>query len=232
MKAMLCSSGGKDCLLALDVVRRDPAVEVVGILTTISGAYDRVTMHGVRRELMEEQAAALGLPIEWVVLPAPPADSDGRSSGFVSNETYNELMRDAMLSARARGVEAMIFGDLLLEDVRSYREQRLAEAGMKGMFPLWGSDTNSLVRDALARGLCAVTVCVDASRLDRSFAGRALDAGFLEALPDGVDPCGERGEFHTFVTDGPGFSAPVRVETGDVVQRDGFWFADLIPVSG
>src|SRR5690606_1070261 len=133
---------------------------VGGILTTVSGAYDRVTMHGVRRERMEKQAAALGLPTEREVLPAPPADSDGRSSGFVSNETYNELMRDAMLSARARGVEAMIFGDLLLEDVRSYREQRLAEAGMKGMFPLWGSDTNSLVRDALARGLCAVTICV------------------------------------------------------------------------
>lgn len=232
MKAMLCSSGGKDCLLALDAVRRDPTVEVVGILTTISGAYDRVTMHGVRRELMEAQAAALDLPIEWVVLPAPPAGSDGRRSGFVSNATYDELMRDATVAARARGVEAMIFGDLFLEDVRSYREQRLAETGIKGMFPLWGSDTSSLIRDALARGLRAITVCVDESRLDRSFAGRTLDTGFLEALPEGVDPCGERGEFHTFVTDGPGFSAPLRVEKGEVVQRDGFWFADLIPAPG
>lgn len=230
MKALLCSSGGKDCLLALDTVRQDPAVEVVGILTTISGAYDRVTMHGVRRELMEAQAAALGLPIEWVVLPAPPADADGQRSGFVSNETYDALMRDAMASARARGVEAMIFGDLFLEDVRAYREQRLVEVGLRGLFPLWGRDTVALIRDALDRGLQAVTVCVDAARLDRRHAGRRIDHSFLEELPPEVDPCGEGGEFHTFVTDGPGFRAPVAVEPGEIVEREGFWFADLVSV--
>lgn len=232
MKALLCSSGGKDCLLALRAIRRDPSVEVAGILTTISGAYDRVTMHGVRRELMVAQAAALGLPIEWVVLPAPPADADGRRSGFVGNDVYDALMREAMAGARARGIEAMVFGDLFLEDVRAYREERLAGAGMKGLFPLWGSDTEALIRDAIVEGLRAVTVCVDAARLDRRFVGRDVDRAFLAALPPGVDPCGERGEFHTFVTDGPGFRAPVRVEKGETVERDGFWFADLLPGSG
>ena len=132
-----------------------------------------------------------------------------------------------LAAARSRGVEAMIFGDLFLEDVRAYREARLAEAGMKGLFPLWGRDTRGLIDEALGRGLKAVTVCVDASRLGEDHVGREVDSAFLAALPKGVDPCGERGEFHTFVTDAPGFSAPVRVERGETLLRDGFWFADL-----
>ena len=191
---------------------------VTGLLTTVTAEFDRVSMHGVRRSLLQAQADAVGLPLHVVELPWP-----------CPNETYAELMGAAVARAVAAGVTGIAFGDLFLADIRAYRETQLAGSGIEPLFPLWGLPTDRLARDMISAGLRAVTVCTDPSRLPDSFAGRAFDEVFLAALPDGVDPCGENGEFHTFVTDGPGFSAPIPVTAGEVVHRDGFSFADLLP---
>jgi uncharacterized protein (TIGR00290 family) len=175
-------------------------------------------MHGVRRELLEAQADALALPVHVVELPWP-----------CPNDVYESLMADALEIARADGVEAVAFGDLFLEDIRAYRENALEATGLVPLFPLWGTPTDALARERVAVGIRAVITCVDPSQAPRELAGRWFDAALLESLDEGVDPCGENGEFHTLVVDGPGFRSPLEVEVGQVVERDGFVFADVVP---
>ncbi len=215
---VLCWSGGKDSALALDRLRQSGRYRVAALLTTVTEDYDRVSMHGVRRALVERQAAALGLSLQQVRIPA----------GCV-NSQYEERMGAAMAHAHSQGIEGVAFGDIFLEDVRHYREANLARAGMHGVFPLWKLPSTELAREFLRLGFQAVVVVVDASKLDRSFAGRVFDETFLRDIPAGVDPCGENGEFHTFVSDGPGFRAPVKFRMGEIVVRDTFYFCDLLP---
>lgn len=217
LKTLLSWSSGKDCAWALHVLRTTPGVEVVGLLTTVNAAFDRVAMHGVRRSVLEEQAAATGLPLHVVDLPWP-----------CSNEDYERLMGAFVARALADGIEAMAFGDLYLEDIRRYREEKLAGSGLTPLFPLWGKPTRALADEMISNGLEARIAVIDKSKLDASFAGRRFDAQFLADLPDGIDPCGENGEFHTCVTAGPMFAAPLHIKVGDVVDRDGFVFADLV----
>jgi len=209
-------SGGKDSALALWVLGRDHGVVPRALVTTVTGGYDRISMHGVRRSLLALQAAAAGVPLVEVEIPAA-----------CTNEVYERRMAQALASEPLRDVEAVAFGDLFLEDVRSYREDRLATAGKRACFPLWHRDTTSLAREFIAAGFEAVLVCVDPRQLDGAFAGRRFDEGLLADLPAGVDPCGENGEFHTFVYAGPIMSAPIAVEVGETVERDGFVFTDL-----
>jgi uncharacterized protein (TIGR00290 family) len=216
MRAVIAWSSGKDSAWALHEVRRAGQVEVVGALTTVTEPYQRVSMHGVREAILEAQVAAAGLPLLRVPIPAP-----------CPNQVYEQRMAAALETLRADGVDTVIFGDLFLEDVRAYRDRNLASVGMQGLYPLWGRDTAALAAEMVAGGLGATLVCVDPRRLDPGFAGRDLDAGLLAALPAGVDPCGEHGEFHTCVWAGPMFDAPIPVERGEVVVRDGFVFADL-----
>jgi uncharacterized protein (TIGR00290 family) len=218
MKALLAWSSGKDSAWSLHVLRDRGDVEVAGLLTTVNEAFGRVAMHAVRRELLEAQARAAGVPLHVVPIPSP-----------CPNEVYEAAMARALAEARAAGVEAVAFGDLFLEDVRRYREERMAPTGLRPLFPLWGRPTRALAEEMIDGGLRARLTCVDPKVLDPSFAGRAFDRGLLEALPPDVDPCGERGEFHSFAWDGPMFDRPVPVAVGEVVHRDGFVFADLLP---
>jgi uncharacterized protein (TIGR00290 family) len=210
-------SGGKDSALTLWALRRQGR-EPEALITTVTEGYERISMHGVRRELLARQAGALGIPLVEVVIPP----------GCV-NEVYEARMAEAFGSAPLAGVAAVAFGDLFLEEVRTYREQRLAAGGKRGLFPLWARDTRELSREFIAAGFEAIVVCLDPGAVDPSFAGRSYDEQLLAELPAGVDPCGENGEFHTFAWDGPMFARPVRVEPGEVVERDGFVFADLVP---
>jgi uncharacterized protein (TIGR00290 family) len=217
-RVLLSWSSGKDAAWTLHVLRMAREVEVVGLLTTFNAAFDRVAMHAVRRVLVEAQARAAGLPLISVQLPWPCA-----------NEDYEAAIRRALEEARTQlAITHVAFGDLFLEDVRRYREERMAETGITPLFPLWGLPTDRLARKMVDGGLKARTTCVDPHQLDPSFAGRAFDHSFLNDLPPDVDPCGERGEFHSFAWDGPMFDRPVPVDTGEVVERDGFWFADLL----
>ncbi|WP_207635162.1 adenine nucleotide alpha hydrolase [Thermaerobacter marianensis] len=211
-------SGGKDSTLALARLAADPTVRVEGLLATFNERNGRISMHGVRRELIEAQARALGLPLWAVPLPDP-----------CSNTEYEDRMARAVAALAARGIDAVAFGDLFLADVRAYREAQMARAGMTVLFPLWGEDTRDVAERAVAEGVRAVVVCIDPRHLGPEWLGRAYDRRFLADLPPGVDPCGERGEFHTFVYDGPGFAAPVAFRTGQRVQRGGFWYLDLVP---
>ena len=215
-RAWMSWSSGKDSAFALAAVRRHPSFEVVGLLTTMNATADRVSMHAVRRELLLAQADRLGLPVELVELPP-----------HCPNELYQARMAAAIAAAREDSVEAVAFGDLFLQDVRTYREKALAGTGVRPHFPLWGRPTDHLARDMLAAGIHAVITCVDPSQAPAELAGRVWDAQLLADLPDSVDPCGERGEFHTFVWDGPGFRSPVPIETGEVVERDGFVYCDV-----
>jgi uncharacterized protein (TIGR00290 family) len=212
----LAWSGGKDSALALCELRRD-GVEPAALLTTVTEGYDRVSMHGVRRDLIRRQAAAVGVPLVEVTIPPDCV-----------NAVYEERMAAAFAAPPLEDIGAMASGDLFLEDVRAYREQRLAAAGKDALFPLWGRDTNALAHEFVDAGFEAVVCCLDPRMLDPGFAGRPYDAGFLADLPDGVDPCGERGEFHTFVHSGPVFAEQVAVRIGEVVERDGFVFCDLV----
>ena len=211
-------SGGKDSALALRELRRR-GLEPCALITTVTEGYERVSMHGVRKALLASQAEAVGLELVEVVIPPT-----------CTNDLYDARMAAAFAAVPLAGLESVAFGDLFLEDVRRYREERLAAAGKRALFPLWGRDTGELAREFLAAGFEAVVVCVDPRALDPSFAGRTYDTDVLADLPPGVDPCGENGEFHTFVSSGPGFSAQVAYRLGASVQRDGFVFQDLIPV--
>ena len=211
-------SSGKDSTFALDAARHEEAIDVVGLLVTFNGHADRVAMHGVRRILVETQAERLGLPLHTIELPSP-----------CPNEVYEQRMAVAAATALATDVNHMVFGDLFLADVRAYREQMLAPIGITPLFPLWGRPTATLARQMLAAGVRAVLSCVDSKQLPGEFAGRTFDEQLLADLPAGVDPCGERGEFHTFVYDAPGFSAPINIEIGELVERDGFVFCDISP---
>jgi uncharacterized protein (TIGR00290 family) len=214
--ALVSWSSGKDSAYALAEVRRAGELDIAGLVTTFTTAHDRVAMHGVRRALVARQAEAAGVPLAAVELPWP-----------CSNETYERAFADTLLRARADGITQVVFGDLFLADIRAYREQQLAALRMTCVFPLWGRDTAELARDMVAAGLRARLACVDPRQLDRAFAGRAFDAALLAELPANVDPCGERGEFHTFATHGPMFARPIDVRAGEVVERDGFVFADF-----
>jgi uncharacterized protein (TIGR00290 family) len=215
---LLAWSSGKDSAFALHVLRQRDDVEVVGLLTTVNETHDRVAMHAVRRTLLEAQAAAAGLPLTLVRIPHPCSDV-----------AYEAAMGRALEEARASGVVGVAFGDLFLEDIRRYREEKMAGTGLRPLFPLWGRPTAGLAREMLEAGLKARITCVDPRVLAGSFAGREFDLPLLADLPAGVDPCGENGEFHTFAWDGPMFGRPVPVRGGEVVARDGFVFADLLP---
>lgn len=210
-------SGGKDSALALAKALESDEIEVVGLLTTVSLPYDRVTMHGVRRSLVQKQSEKIGLPLHIVWLPPNP-----------SNEVYDNLMGEAMLKLKSQGVEGVVFGDLWLEDVRAYRESRLSKVGISALFPLWGKPSKQIVSDFLKQSYSAIVVCVDTEFLPDEFCGRNLDEDFFASLPEGVDPCGERGEFHSFVTYAPFFSEPIQVKVGEKVQRGRFVYCELV----
>ena len=216
--AWMSWSSGKDSTLALHSARQDLDVDVVALLVTVNAEADRVAMHAVRRALLEAQSERLGLPLRVVEIPSP-----------CPNEIYEAQMAAAMAEAEASAIDHMIFGDLFLADIRAYREQNLAGSGIVPLFPLWKRPTDALAREMIAAGIRAVLTCVDPAQLDPAFAGRQFDEELLADFPSSVDPCGERGEFHTFVYDGPGFSAPIDIEIGDVVERDGFVFCDVRP---
>lgn len=197
-------------------MRQADEYEIAGLLTTINAEFDRVAMHGTRRTLLEAQAEAAGLPLRTIPLPWP-----------CSNEQYEAAMRKACAQAVADGIEVIAFGDLFLEDVRRYREEKLADTGLTPVFPIWGLPTDALVREMIASGLRARIVCVDPRKLPREFAGKDLDEGILDAMPAEVDRCAERGEFHTAAYAGPMFRYAIPVESGEIVERDGFVFADV-----
>ncbi len=215
-KTILSWSSGKDSAWALYRMRQQAEHEVVGLLTTISRPQQRVAMHAVREELLDAQAAALGLPLIKVSIPSP-----------CSNEIYEEAMGAAVARMRGEGVTVIAFGDLYLADIRAYREDRLAGSGLTAHFPLWGSDTGQLARTMVDAGLRAYLSCVDPARLDPTFLGRIFDQSLLADLPPAVDPCGEEGEFHSFVFQGPMFDKALAVRRGEVIVRDGFHFIDL-----
>jgi uncharacterized protein (TIGR00290 family) len=240
-KIIFCWSGGKDSALALNRILQDDRYEVVTLLTTCNEHFQRVSMHGVRVELLEQQAAAIGLPLEKVFV-----------SQRSSNEEYQQKMSTCLLAYQARGVASCAFGDIFLEDLRRWREENLAQIGMRGIFPLWKRDSRELIREFITLGFGTVICCVNDAYLGESAVGRNIDADFIASLPPGVDPCGENGEFHSFAFAGPIFKQPVRFTVGEKVYRpieqthstkagstyvcpsgprrtDGFWFCDLIP---
>jgi uncharacterized protein (TIGR00290 family) len=217
-KVVLSWSSGKDSAWALHLLRQQPSLQVAALLTTFNSAANRVAMHAVRRALVEAQAERTGIPLWAVKLPWP-----------CSNQEYEERMRAVCQRATAEEITAVAFGDLFLQDIRDYRVQQLQGTGLKPLFPVWQIPTDQLGRDMIAAGVKAKITCVDPSKLAKSFAGHEYDLRLLQALPLGVDPCGENGEFHTFVYDAPVFSGPIGVWTGEVVERDGFVLADLLP---
>ena len=217
---ILSWSGGKDSALALEEVLRSEELQVDTLLTSVTSGYERISIHGVRRSLLEQQVRSLRLPLETVEL-----------SPRSSNEEYEERYGAALLSHRTKGIETVIYGDLFLEDIRHYREAQLGKLGMRAIFPLWHRDTAQLARGFIERGYRAVLTCVDGQALPGEFAGREFDATLLRDLPPEIDPCGENGEFHTFVYNGPLFTEPVGFERGEVVLRDErFWYCDLTPI--
>jgi uncharacterized protein (TIGR00290 family) len=215
-KCLVSWSSGKDSAWTVHVLRQRPDIELGGVLTTVNEKYQRVAMHAVREELLEAQADALGLPLWKVPIPSP-----------CPNEIYEQAMAAAVTRAVSQGFTHIAFGDLFLEDIRRYREERLAGTRLTPLFPLFGVDTSQLAREMIDSGLKARLTCVNPNVLDRRFAGRDFDASLLEELPASVDPCGERGEFHSFAYAGPMFSRPISIKSGEVVERDGFVFADV-----
>lgn len=220
-KILLSWSSGKDSAWSLHILRQQGIYEIAGLITTINSAFDRVAMHSSRRSLVEKQAEATGLPLIPVPLPWP-----------CSNADYECAMKAVCDKAIADGVEAIAFGDLFLEDIRAYRERQLKDTGLTPLFPLWLLPTDALAHDMIGGGLRAKLVCIDPKKLGPEFAGRDFDQQLLRDLPAGVDPCGENGEFHSFVYAGPMFSREIPVTVGERVQRDGFWYADLFESAG
>jgi len=220
-KVILCWSGGKDSALTLHELRKDGKYEVVTLLTTLTRDYDRVCMHGVRRILLEQQAESLGLPLERIFI-----------SKNASNEEYESRMREVLERYRTEGVCAVVFGDIFLEDLRKYREEKLSQVAMKGLFPIWKRDTAKLACEFINLGYEAIVTCANSNLLDSTLVGRPFDEQFLSTLPEAVDPCGENGEFHSFVSNGPIFQQQIPHTTGETVLRDnGFYYCDLVPVA-
>ncbi len=217
-RILLSWSGGKDSAWALHLLRNSPDYEVAGLLTTVNQHFGRVAMHGFLEELLDLQGKAAGLPLWKVPLPWP-----------CSNEIYEGLMAEVCQRAVAEGLQGIAFGDLFLEDIRAYRVEKMAATGLEPIFPCWLIPTDELARSMIAAGIRAHLVCIDPRKMDRKFAGREFDAELLAELPETIDPCGERGEFHTFVSAGPMFSGSIEVSRGEVVERDGFLYADLTP---
>ena len=215
---LFCWSGGKDSAVALHSLVQQNTFQVLSLLTTVTETYDRVAMHGVRRELLKRQAQSIGLPLHEVFIPSQSI-----------NSIYEARMEEALRLFRDQGVCKVAFGDIFLEDLRAYRENNLARIGMTALFPIWKRDTRELIRHFHQRRFRAITACIDTKVLDPSFAGRELDESFFRDLPANADPCGENGEFHTFVFDGPIFHSPIPIRTGEIVNRDGFVFCDLLP---
>ena len=214
---VFCWSGGKDSAMALHALLQGADVRVAALLTTITEGYDRISMHGVRRELLQQQAKSIGLPLHEVFIPPECV-----------NSIYEERMEAALRVHLANGIRKVAFGDIFLEDLRIYREKNLARIGMIALFPIWKRDSRELIGSFHAHGFRSIAVCVDTRVLDRSFAGRELDRAFFEDLPAHLDCCGENGEFHTFAFDGPIFNEPVRFQVGERVERDSFVFCDLL----
>lgn len=219
-KAVISWSSGKDSAYAYHVLKRSGDYNIVGALTTITEEYDRVSTHGVRIELLDQQMSQLGIPCHKVYIPAP-----------CPNEIYQQKMRQATDILKAEGVTHVIFGDLYLEDIRQYRLKQMKKAGLECVFPLWKKDTIALADEMIASGLRSIITCIDPKKLDNSYAGREFGPELLNDLPSGIDPCGENGEFHTVAIKGPMFDADIDVEIGEVVDRDGFVFADVIPIN-
>ena len=218
-RVVLSWSGGKDCALSLYEIKRSKEYTVAALLTTITRDYDRISMHGVRRALLERQAESAGLPLIKVFIPAN-----------CTNEIYAEIMEKEMHCLKAEGINTVAFGDIFLQDVREYRENNLAKVGMKAIFPLWGRSSRELVTSFVNLGFKAIIVTVDPRKLNKEFCGTILDSAFLSALPQDVDPAGENGEFHSFVFEGPVFKNPIRFSVGEKILRDGFWFCELLPL--
>ena len=216
-KAFMSWSSGKDSAFALYEAQRSGMADIVGVLTTVNEVYDRVAMHGVRSALLDRQIAALGLPCIKVPLPSP-----------CPNEIYEARMTEAVAQIKAQGVRHMVFGDLYLEDIRAYREEKLSASGMEGIFPLWKRNTAALAGEMIDSGLVAHIVCLDPKRIDRKFAGRQFDRALLAELPPGIDPCGENGEFHTVVSAGPMFNKPIPITVGETAEREWFVFTDVM----
>jgi uncharacterized protein (TIGR00290 family) len=215
---LFCWSGGKDSAMALHALLQQKQFRVTALLTTVTEGYDRVSMHGVRRELLQRQAESIRLPLHEVRIPPQCV-----------NPVYEARMQEALQLHYEQGVRKVAFGDIFLEDLRIYRERNLARIGMTALFPLWKRDTGELIRQFHQHRFRAIAACIDSKALDPSFAGRELDESFFRDLPRHADPCGENGEFHTFVFDGPIFHSPIPIRTGEVVNRDGFVFCDLLP---
>ena len=217
-KVLLSWSGGKDSAMSLYELKQNGRYDVQALLTTLTEAYDRISMHGVRRELLERQAESVGLPLQKISIPKN-----------ASNEVYETQMEQALRAQQRNGVQQVAFGDIFLEDLRAYREKNLARLGMKGLFPIWKRNTAELALEFLGLGFRAIVVCVDPKALEESFVGKMMDEEFLARLPASVDPCGENGEFHSFVFAGPIFPEEIRFSVGEVVLRDSFYFCDLLP---
>jgi uncharacterized protein (TIGR00290 family) len=211
-------SGGKDSCLALYEIQKSTDYRVAALLTTVTRDYDRISMHGVRRTLLERQVASLGFPLHQVLI-----------TKGASNHEYETKLIEAVSAYRDQGIDSIVFGDLFLEDIRIYRDQFLARHDLRGIYPVWMRNTTEFIREFIDLGFKAVITCVNADVLDSSFAGMVIDESLLSALPANVDPCGENGEFHTFVFDGPNFKEAVNFSIGETIQRDSFWFCDLLP---
>jgi len=211
-------SGGKDSCLALYEIQKSSDYSVAALLTTVTRDYDRISMHGVRRVLLERQVASIGLPLHQVLI-----------TKGASNEEYERNLIEAVSAYRSQGIDSIVFGDLFLEEIKAYRDEFLARHDLRGIYPVWMRNTTEFIKEFIELGFKAVLTCVDSKALDQSFAGRIIDHDFLASLPANVDPCGENGEFHTFVYDGPNFTRPVDFSVGETVSRDGFWFCDLLP---
>ncbi|GAG54472.1 unnamed protein product [marine sediment metagenome] len=216
-KTLMSWSSGKDSAWALYKLQQDPQIEIDGLFCTVNSEFNRVAMHAIRVELLQQQASCIGLPVDIIEIPYP-----------CSNEEYEEIMSQFVESAKAVNIEYFAFGDLFLEDVRSYREENLTGIGISPLFPIWGIPTDKLSRDMMRSELKAVITCIDPKKLPQKFIGREYNEAFLEDLPEGVDPCGEYGEFHSFVFDAPNFARPIEISLGEVVKRVGFIFVDVV----
>lgn len=217
-KTLISWSSGKDSAWALHVLRQDPDIDIVGLFCTVNKVFDRVTMHGVRTELLKQQAESVGLPLDIIDIPYP-----------CSNDKYVEIMTAFIRAVKKKGIECFAFGDLFLENVRGYRETLLQGTGIAPLFPIWGIPTNTLSQQMVSSGLKAVISCINAKQFSQEYAGREYNESFLADIPSSIDACGENGEFHSFAFDGPMFQYPIKVTTGETIYRDGAYFIDLLP---